>query len=159
MTDHSYAATIVWERGAQPFTDNRYARGHEWRFDGLTVPGSSAPSSVPVPLSKPDAVDPEEALVAALSACHMLFFLAFAAKYGFRVDRYEDPARGVMTKNAKGKLFVSHVTLAPRIVFSGEKRPTRADVERIHHRSHEECYLANSVLAEIDIQIADPVFA
>jgi organic hydroperoxide reductase OsmC/OhrA len=101
------------------------------------------------PFSREDAVDPEEAFVAALSSCHMLFFLAFAAKAGFVVDSYEDRALGVMTKNEKGKLFVSKVTLDPRIAFSGNKRPSQEDIAALHHRSHEECFIANSVRAEV----------
>ncbi|QCI66626.1 OsmC family protein [Phreatobacter stygius] len=157
---HSYTADVTWTRDEAVFTDNRYSRGHVWRFDGgVTVPASSAPSSVRPPYSKVDAVDPEEALVAALSSCHMLFFLAFAAAQGFRVDHYDDKAEGVMTKNAKGKLFVSTVTLRPAVTFSGDKLPDRAAIDHLHHRSHEECFLANSVLAEIVIEASDPILA
>jgi organic hydroperoxide reductase OsmC/OhrA len=146
---HEYNATIVWTRGDAAFTDNRYSRGHAWKFDGLEVPGSSAPSSVRLPYSVAEAVDPEEALVAAVSSCHMLFFLSFAAKEGLVVDRYEDAARGVMTKNAAGKLYVSTITLNPAVTFSGAKRPTQADVDALHHHAHEECFIANSVKSEI----------
>jgi organic hydroperoxide reductase OsmC/OhrA len=146
---HEYNATIVWTRGDAAFTDNRYSRGHAWKFDGLEVPGSSAPSSVRLPYSVAEAVDPEEALVAAVSSCHMLFFLSFAAKDGLVVDRYEDAARGVMTKNAAGKLYVSTITLNPAVTFSGAKHPTQADVDALHHHAHEECFIANSVKSEI----------
>jgi organic hydroperoxide reductase OsmC/OhrA len=150
---HEYVADIVWTRDpAVPFKNDRYSRAHEWRFDGgAVVPGSSAPSSVPVPLSKPDAVDPEEAVVAAASACHMLFFLAFAAKRGFTIDRYADHAVGLMTKNQRGKLYISRITLTPEIAFAGEVRPTAEDIAALHHRSHEECFIANSLRAEIVI--------
>src|ERR1700745_2603041 len=101
---HQYTATVLWTRGDAPFTDRAYSRGHVWRFDGgVEVPGSSSPLSVKLPLSRADAVDPEEALVASVSSCHMLFFLDFAAKSGFVVDKYEDAAVGVMTKNEHGK--------------------------------------------------------
>jgi organic hydroperoxide reductase OsmC/OhrA len=147
---HAYQATVVWTRGDAVFTDNRYSRGHAWTFDGgVAVPASAAPSSVRPPYSVAAAVDPEEALVAAVSSCHMLFFLAFAAKGGFVVDRYEDAARGVMTKNEAGKLYVSKVTLAPAVTFSGTKRPMPADVDALHHRAHEECFIAHSVRSEI----------
>jgi len=146
---HEYKATIVWERGAQLFTDNKYSRGHLWRFDGgIEVPGSSSPLVVPK-FSRLDAIDPEEAFVASLSSCHMLFFLSLAAAKGFRIDSYEDQAVGEMGKNAKGKLYVSKVTLHPDIVFSGDKHPSDSDVEALHHRSHEECFIANSVLTEV----------
>lgn len=154
---HEYVADVVWSRDpAVPFANDRYSRAHEWRFDGgAVVPGSSAPSSVPVPLSRPEAVDPEEAVVAAASACHMLFFLAFAAKRGFTIDSYADHAVGVMTRNERGKLYLSRITLAPRIAFSGAVRPTAEDIAALHHRSHEECFIANSLRAEIVVSGAD----
>lgn len=156
---HEYRANVTWERGDQPFTDNKYSRGHTWRFDGgVNVPGSSAPSSVPL-YSREDAVDPEEALVAAVSSCHMLFFLAFCAIKGFRVDRYADDAVGTMSKNEKGKLFVSHVALKPLVTWSGDKRPTPEEIDRLHHRAHEECYIANSLRAEVEIITTEPVHA
>ena len=150
---HKYRATVRWTRqSGEIFTDNRYSRGHVWAFDGgIEVPASSAPSSVPLPFSRPDAVDPEEAFVAALSSCHMLFFLFFAAKRGFTVDRYEDQAVGMMDKNERGKLFVSRVTLNPTIDFSGLKMPSSDEIVELHHRSHEECFIANSVRTEIAV--------
>jgi organic hydroperoxide reductase OsmC/OhrA len=148
---HEYKATVRWTRGeGEAFSDNKYSRGHEWSFDGgIAVPGSSSPSVVPLPLSREDAVDPEEAFVAAVSSCHMLTFLVIAAKKRFVVDRYEDEALGVMTPNQNGKLFVSKVTLDPVIAFSGEKRPTPEQIADMHHLAHEECFIANSVLTEI----------
>jgi organic hydroperoxide reductase OsmC/OhrA len=147
---HEYTAEVIWTRDGAVFTDNRYSRGHVWRFDGgVEVPASSSPLSVKLPLSRADAVDPEEALVAAVASCHMLFFLGFAAKAGFVVDKYEDAPVGVMTKNEQGKLFVSKITLSPAITFSGSKRPSAEELEALHHHSHEECYVANSVRAEV----------
>jgi organic hydroperoxide reductase OsmC/OhrA len=139
----------LWRRGEQVFTDNRYSRGHHWRFDGgIEVPASSSPLVV-AKFSLAEAIDPEEAFVASLSSCHMLFFLAFAAATGLRIDSYEDEAVGEMAKNAKGKLFVAKVTLHPDIVFSGVKHPTESDVAALHHRAHEECFIANSVLSDV----------
>jgi len=153
---HEYKATIVWKRGAgEPFTDLKFSRAHQWSFDGgITVPGSSSPLSVRVPYSRAEAVDPEEALVAALSSCHMLTFLYLAAKQGLVVDTYEDEAVGVMTKNARGKLFVSKVALRPRIAFAGAQQANAAQLAELHHHAHEECYIANSVLTEIVIEPA-----
>ncbi|QFU15812.1 OsmC family protein [Microvirga thermotolerans] len=147
---HAYTAKVSWSRDGAVFTDSRYSRGHRWSFDGgITVQASSAPSSVPLPYSLENAVDPEEALVAAVSSCHMLTFLSLAAKKRFVVDSYEDEAHGVMTKNGKGKLYVSKVTLDPRIVFSGEKRPRPEQIAELHHLAHRECFIANSILAEV----------
>jgi organic hydroperoxide reductase OsmC/OhrA len=153
---HEYKATVAWSRrGGEPFTDNRYSRGHTWTFDGgITVPASSAPSSVRLPYSVAEAVDPEEALVAAASSCHMLTFLFLAAKDGFVVENYRDEATGVMTKNERGKLFISTITLRPAIAFGGDKRPSAAELEALHHHAHEECYIANSVRAEVVVEPA-----
>ena len=104
---------------------------------------------MPLPYSLENAVDPEEALVASISSCHMLTFLYVAAKKRFVVDSYEDDARGVMSKNVKGKLYVSQVTLDPKIVFSGDKVPTPEQIAEMHHLAHQECYIANSVLADV----------
>jgi organic hydroperoxide reductase OsmC/OhrA len=107
-----------------PFTDQRYSRGHSWTFDGgIAVPASSSPLSVRLPYSVAEAADPEEALVAAVSSCHMLTFLYIAAKQGFVVDVYAEEATGVRTKNDQGRLWVSKVTLRPAITFSGREAP------------------------------------
>lgn len=157
---HIYTATVEWQRAAQNFSDNSYSRAHTWAFDGgVTVVASSAPNALPPPMSKPDAVDPEEALVASASSCHMLFFLALAAKRGFTIDRYTDRASGEMSKNERGKLYVSRVTLNPEITFSGGKRPSTEDIAALHHRAHEECYIANSIRAEVVIAEVAPHFA
>jgi organic hydroperoxide reductase OsmC/OhrA len=156
---HVYRATVLWQRGDQLFTDNRYSRGHVWRFDeGVEVAASSSPFVVPN-YSVAAAVDPEEAFVASLSSCHMLFFLLFAARAGLRVDRYEDEATGEMAKNEFGRLFVAKVTLRPRIVFSGDKRPSEAELTALHHKSHDECFIANSVKTDVVTEILSPVFA
>ena len=148
---HEYRATVRWMRdGGETFSDGRYSRGHVWSFDGgIEVPASSSPSVVPLPFSRENAVDPEEAFVAAISSCHMLTFLAIAGKKRFVVDRYEDRAVGVMTKNDRGRLFVSKVILDPVIAFSGDKVPTADQLAELHHLSHQECFIANSVLTEI----------
>ncbi len=153
MSRHAYTAETLWERGDQPFTDNRYSRRHLLRFDGgITVAGSSSPHIVPVPYSDATAIDPEEALVSALSSCHMLWFLGIAARNGFVIDSYHDEAFGVMTANERKKLWLSSVTLRPRVVFSGASLPSPADLERMHHEAHEECFIANSVKTEVQIR-------
>jgi organic hydroperoxide reductase OsmC/OhrA len=146
-----YTAEVIWTRDpAQDFVGNRYSRRHLLRFDGgIEVAGSSAPSSVPLPMSDAHAVDPEEAFVAALSSCHMLWFLSIAAKRKFVVDRYVDAAVGVMARNEHGKLAMTRVTLRPAVSFSGEHRPSREELDQLHHRAHEECYLANSVRTDV----------
>jgi organic hydroperoxide reductase OsmC/OhrA len=144
---HEYHATVEWQRQGVAFVDNRYSRGHVWRFDGgVEVPASSAPSSVPLPYSVAAAVDPEEALVAAVSSCHMLFFLSSAANQGFVIDRYLDEAIGAMARNDGGKLHVS------KIVLNRSKQPSEHELDALHHRAHEECYIGNSVKAEIIVR-------
>jgi organic hydroperoxide reductase OsmC/OhrA len=106
-------------------------------------------------LGNPQRVDPESAFVAALSSCHMLTFLALASNKGFVVDSYEDHAAGRVEKNAKGKLAVTRVELRPRIQFSGDKQPTQADLDWLHDKAHRECFIANSVTAEVRVSAAD----
>ncbi|WKD50642.1 OsmC family protein [Microbulbifer spongiae] len=149
-----YTSKVVWQRGGQTFTDNQYSRAHTWRFDGgVSVPASSSPQVVPLPYSVAEHVDPEEAFVAALSSCHMLFFLAMAAKRDFVVDTYRDEAVGVMGTIAAGRMGVTQVTLHPRALFSGDKQPTRAQLEKMHHLAHKQCFIANSVKTEVVIEI------
>jgi organic hydroperoxide reductase OsmC/OhrA len=154
-----YVAETIWTREAseRDFLANRYSRRHLLRFDGgVEIAGSSSPQNVRLPWSDEAAVDPEEAFVSALSSCHMLFFLSFAARDGFCVDRYVDLAEGVMEKDRGGKMSMTVVTLKPRVEFSGERLPTQADILRLHHESHEECFIANSVKSEVR---CEPVWA
>lgn len=145
-----YQARIEWLRNGAEFTDNRYSRGHVLRFDGgLCVPGSSSPSVVPVPMSVEAAVDPEEAFVASLSSCHMLWFLSIAAKRGLVVESYMDDARGLLGKDERGKRSMTLVTLQPQVRFADEKRPQAHDVSSMHDEAHEECFIANSVRTEV----------
>jgi organic hydroperoxide reductase OsmC/OhrA len=154
----TYTATIRWERGDQLFTDNRYSRCHKWLFDGdIEVPGSASPHVVPLPYSCPNAVDPEEAFVASLSSCHMLWFLSIAANRGFCVDSYVDAAEGIMATNAAGKRAMTRVTLRPRVVFVGNMLPTPGDIAAMHDKAHAECFIANSVKTEVHCEpIHDP---
>jgi organic hydroperoxide reductase OsmC/OhrA len=149
-----YTAAVRWRRKPEErFVDGRYGRGHEWAFDGgATVIASASPHVVPLPFTVPAGVDPEEALVASLSSCHMLFFLDFAKRAGFVVDSYDDHAEGLMATGLDGREWMERVTLRPHVVFSGEKRPRRAEVEALHHRAHEACYIANSVKSEVTVE-------
>lgn len=150
-----YLAEVVWTRDDQTFTDQRYSRLHVLRFDGgIEVPGSSSPHVVPVPFSDPGAIDPEEAFVASLASCHMLWFLSIAGRRGFTVDRYRDAAVGVMAKNAEGRLAMTLVTLRPEIAFSGDTLPSAADVDTMHHEAHDKCFIANSVKTEVRVEAA-----
>ncbi len=150
---HTYSANVQWQRDAgTPFTDQRYSRRHELRFDGgAVIAASSAVSSVPLPWSDPSAVDPEEMLVAAVASCHMLWFLSLAAKARHVVDRYSDAAEGVMTKNGAGKLWLSQVTLRPRVTFAADRGPTPEALDALHHQAHEECFIANSVRSRVRV--------
>ena len=152
-TSTEYAAEVVWARDGQDFLSNRYSRRHLLRFDGgAEVAGSSSPHSVPLPMSDASAVDPEEAFVASLASCHMLWFLAIAAKRRFIVDHYADAAVGVMARNAAGRMAMTRVTLRPHVAFSGERQPTGEELDALHHKAHEECYIANSVTSEVRVE-------
>lgn len=144
-------AEVTWQRQGAAFTDNRYSRGHSWRFDGgVVVPASSSPHVVPLPYSVEANVDPEEAYVAALSSCHMLFFLSLAAAKGLVVESYVDKASGVMEK-IDGRMIVSRIDLNPAVIYAGEQ-PTAATQASLHHAAHAQCFLANSVKTEIRIR-------
>lgn len=146
MSEH--VVDVSWSRGEHEFTYQTYSRDHEWRFDsGVTLRGSANPAY----LGSASAVDPEEAFVAALSSCHMLTFLAIAAKKRLVVDSYDDHAVGVMAKNEAGRLAITQVTLRPKISFAGQT-PGAETLERMHHRAHQECFIANSVTTEVTIE-------
>ena len=149
----TYTATLSWKRGGDAFTDGKYSRAHDIAFDGgVSMPGSSSPHVVPLPMSKLEAVDPEEMLVASLSACHMLFFLDFARRGGFVLDQYVDKPEGVVGKDERGRIAMTKVTLKPQLEWSGEKRPSADDIATLHHKSHEACFIANSFRGEIAIE-------
>lgn len=151
MSEH--IATIRWNNHQEKFTDNRYNREHTWSFDGgAEIPASASPHVVPIPYSNPTCVDPEEAFVAALASCHMLFFLSIAAKNKFTVERYTDRAIGIMGKNAAGAIAMTTVYLCPQVVFVGENLPTQENIDEIHEQAHHACFLANSVTTDIIIK-------
>ncbi|PKB23385.1 OsmC family protein [Janthinobacterium sp. 64] len=149
---HQFFATVAWQRDGQDFAGQRYSRGHEWQFDGgLTVPASSSPLSVPLPMSVEANIDPEEALVAATSSCHMLFFLSLAAQRGVVIDDYRDDAVGELGKNAQGRLAMTRIVLRPRIAFAGTP-PSPEALAALHHDAHERCYIANSLTADVVVE-------
>ena len=155
MAGHEYHALIRWARGGAAFSDNRYSRGHSWRFDGgIEVPASASPSVVRTPLAVEAAVDPEEAFVAALSSCHMLWFLDLARRGGLVVDDYRDDARGVMGRDGAGRMAMLRVTLHPSVRFAGAA-PAPEQLAALHEHAHQECFIANSVRTEVLIEPAD----
>ena len=149
----SYTATIDWTLAeGDDFAAGRYSRAHTLTFDeGVTVPGSASPHVVRAPFSVEAAVDPEEAFVASLSACHMLWFLHLAREAGLSVASYRDEAEGLMAKNDNGKLAMTKVTLRPYIVFK-DNQPSPRQVDDLHHRAHDECYIANSVKTDVAVE-------
>ena len=150
-----YFAKINWVRTSnENYIDNQYSRGHEWIFDGgVTVQASSSPHVVPLPYSVEANVDPEEAFVASLSSCHMLFFLSIAAKRRYVIDSYIDNAVGILEKDDEGNISMTKVTLRPKVDFFGDRKPTIEQLEKMHHQSHEQCFIANSVKTKIVTEI------
>ena len=147
MEHSEHVVDVSWSRGEHEFTYDAYNRDHEWRFDGgTTVPGSANPAY----LGNPGPVDPEEAFVAALSSCHMLTFLAIAARKRLVVEAYDDHAVGVMAVGDSGRLAITQVTMHPKIVWAGAE-PDAATIERMHHLAHRECFIANSVTTEVTV--------
>jgi organic hydroperoxide reductase OsmC/OhrA len=148
-----YIVAVSWERKEATFTDNKYNRLHHWKFDGgETVPASSSPQVVSIPLSDSSAVDPEEAFIASLSSCHMLWFLSIAAKRGFIVDQYDDEAKGLMGKDENGKLAITEVTLQPDVKYLSRSTPSIEEDAEIHREAHQKCFIANSVRTEVSIE-------
>lgn len=151
---YAYTATIRWQRGDQDFLGDAYSRGHEWVFDGgLAVPASASPHIVPLPNSVAENVDPEEAFVASLSSCHMLFFLSLAARRGIEIDRYTDEAIGTLAKGDDGTMAMTRIVLRPNAEYGGSSAPERTSIEKLHHRAHALCFIANSVKTEIVTEI------
>ena len=148
-----YTATIRWTRaGGRDFAKGQYSRAHEWVFDGgAVVPAGPSPHIVPEPWGNPAGVDPEEAFVASLSSCHMLFFVDFARRAGFVVDSYVDEAEGVLAKGADGRMAMTKVTLRPKVEWGGDA-PDAAALADLHHRAHEACFIANSVTSEVVVE-------
>ncbi len=147
MSEHKI--TLTWRRGDKPFEYQKYSRDHTWRTDsGYEIQASAAPAY----LGNPQLIDPEEAFVASLSSCHMLTFLAVAAKKKFVLDEYVDDAVGFLEKNAEGKLAITRVTLRQRLRFSGDKQPTAQEIEEMNHAAHDQCFIANSVKTEVKVE-------
>jgi organic hydroperoxide reductase OsmC/OhrA len=145
-----YQAEVVWKNDSDKFTLGRYSRAHLWRFDGgVEVQASASPQVVPLPFSTERAVDPEEAFVAALSSCHMLWFLSLAAKRGFLVESYLDRAIGELGKDEEGRTYIARVTLHPEVCFNGPLAPAVDDVKALHEAAHGQCFIANSVKTEV----------
>jgi organic hydroperoxide reductase OsmC/OhrA len=151
MSNHT--ASITWQcRAGEDFLARRYSRAHTWTFDGgATVPASSSPSVVPLPYSDAAGVDPEEAYVASVASCHMLWYLGLAAQQGFTVTQYTDTATGTLTKDVNGKEWISAVSLAPAVKYGAGSSPSAAEEEGLHHAAHEACFIANSVRTVITI--------
>jgi len=148
-----YYAKITWARkNDEDFIGKKYSREHQWHFDGgVTVPATASHHIVPLPFSNPDNVDPEQAFIASLSSCHMLFFLDLASRKKYTVEEYIDHAEGVLEKVSHGKIAMTTVTLKPKITFSGEKQPNQEEIDKLHHKAHDLCFIANSVKTKIEI--------
>ena len=148
-----HTATIRWKNTGPNFLSRRYSREHTLHFDGgAIVPGSPSPQIVPAPWSNVANVDPEETFVASVSSCHMLWFLHVACDAGFLAESYDDEAEGFMTKNERGVLWISQITLRPRIIWGGTKQPTADEIVRLHHLAHEQCFIANSIKTDVNVE-------
>ena len=149
----AYKVKIFWKKNFDAnFLDNKYSRFHTWTFDGgIELAASSSPHVVPLPMSDESAVDPEEAFIASLSSCHMLWFLSFAVEKNYIVESYEDNAEGVLGKNEEGKLAMTKVTLKPKVNFDNNHTLSREQVDELHRLAHEKCFIANSVKTKITI--------
>jgi organic hydroperoxide reductase OsmC/OhrA len=146
-----YLAIVEWRSGGG-FREGQYSRAHRLIFDGgAVVPGSASPHVVAPPMSDPAGVDPEEALVASASACHMLWFLHLARDSGLDVAAYRDEARGTMARDERGRMAMTRIVLRPEIEFAGEA-PDPEALARLHNEAHEQCFIANSLRTEIVVE-------
>ena len=151
MSKHT--AIIRWKNKGPDFLNRRYSREHTLHFDGgAVIPASPSPHIVPAPWSNATNVDPEETFVASVASCHMLWFLHVACDAGFLAESYDDEAEGMMTKNERGVLWISQITLRPRIIWGGTKQPTADEIARLHHLAHEQCFIANSIKTEVKVE-------
>ena len=147
-----YQVTVRWQRENDKFIDNKYSRKHSWHFDGgIEIQASASPHIVPEPYSESAAIDPEEAFVASISSCHMLWFLSLAAQEGLVIERYEDQAEGIMQKNKQGKLAITEVILKPVVAFGQANNPSLKLLDSLHKKAHDRCFIAHSVKTEITI--------
>ena len=149
----NYYATIRWTKStAENFIDGKYSRVHQWAFDGgMQFNASASPHVVPVPMSDPAWIDPEEAFIASLSSCHMLYFLFFCSRQKFIVSHYEDKAEGVLGEGPDGKQQMLSVILHPSTRFEGEHIPSEETLHRLHEQAHESCFIANSVKTKVEV--------
>lgn len=147
----SYQATVSWKlQAGESFP--RYSRDHNWSFDGgLTIAASASPHVVPPPMSTPAHIDPEEAFIAAIASCHMLWFLHLAASAGFKVASYTDTAVGSMGRNEQKRMAITEVLLRPQVIFEGTA-PDAETLAQLHEQAHEKCFIANSVSSKITVQ-------
>lgn len=149
MSEHH--SQLIWKRTSDTFAYDAYNREHEWVVkDGVRIPASAALDFA----GKPGHCDPEEALISALSGCHMLTFLAIASKKRYVVDRYEDTPVGYLEENENGIKSVTRIELRPKAVFSGEKIPGEAELKELHESAHRHCFIANSITSKVDLIIS-----
>ena len=148
---HQYKATVHWSQNSGDFAKGTYGRRHRWEFDGGAIcAASSSPTVVPAPYSDPSAIDPEEAMVAAISSCHMMWFLDVARRAGYVVLEYRDQLIGKMRANSEGNIWLSNIDLHPKITWQG-REPAPTVLADIHDEAHHNCYLANSVKTDIQV--------
>lgn len=146
-----HGARISW-RADGGFAGGSYSRAHDWSFDGgQSVRASSSPDVVPEPRSDPFGVDPEEALVASVASCHMLWFLSLAQAAGLDIASYDDDAEGEMGRIGPGRHALTRITLRPAIAFAGGA-PGPDALAALHHEAHERCFIANSLKTEVVVE-------
>jgi len=150
MSEHR--ATVEWQRQTAQFDYQTYNRSHTLVFEGgIRVPASAAPANIPASAVGTPGVDPEQAFVASLSSCHMLWFLHLASRAGLVVEHYVDEALGVLEKNAAGRMAMTRVTLRPAVTYAG-RRPTSEEHAKLHEEAHDKCFIANSVKTQVAME-------
>ncbi|MEE2640215.1 MAG: OsmC family protein [Planctomycetota bacterium] len=153
MAIDKHQARITWALGQHDFLNNQYSREHTWSFDdGLVIPASSSPGVVPLPWSAENAIDPEEALVASASSCHMLWFLDLARQDNRVVEYYSDQASGRLGKDSSGRIAITSITLRPEIRFSANQAPSAEELAELHSEAHRRCFIANTLKCPVHVE-------
>lgn len=144
QTISEHVAQVSWQRKGE-FSHLGYDESHQAQISGISIPMSTA--------NTPDYIDPEQALAASLASCHMLTFLALAAKKRLVVESYDVQSTAYVSLNEQGKTFVDTIKIKPEVVFSKDSDVSREQLEKMHHKAHSHCFIANSLLSEVVMEI------
>ena len=141
---------LIWTLGSGEMTPGKYSNKHEIIFTPRNkITGDSAPDWRGDKLN----TNPEQTLAASLSSCHMMTFLALAAKMNWPVISYKDNAIATLGKNSKGQMSVTKLELSPKVIFSDKFSVEAIEMNKVQDRAHRYCFIANSLSDEVKVLI------